>query len=102
MGESGFDSHNLRQDKFSILKNIVKDFITQRKNDNLSIVVFGDFSFVALPLSFDKQMAQKYFKHLANWYGGETNGDIRCPLAKCPLFECAKSPKEDSDFIDRW
>ena len=64
MSQGGFNSSNFRQDRFSVVKEIVGDFIDKRVNDNLSIVVFGDFSFVALPLSFDKKMASNILSTL--------------------------------------
>ena len=56
MREKGFNRNNIMENKFDVVKTIVSKFIQKRKNDNLSIVVFGNFSFVALPLTFDKSM----------------------------------------------
>jgi Ca-activated chloride channel family protein len=64
MNEGGFNRYNLRQNRFDVVKEIVDDFIAKRVNDNLSIVVFGDFSFVALPLSFDKKVAHSILSTL--------------------------------------
>jgi len=64
MGERGFNRFNLTQTRFDVVQEIVSNFIKKRINDNLSIVVFGDFSFVALPLSFDKKMASSILSTL--------------------------------------
>jgi Ca-activated chloride channel family protein len=55
MKERGFNRNNPNENKFDVVKTIVSKFIKQRKNDNLSIVVFGNFSFVALPLPLIKK-----------------------------------------------
>jgi Ca-activated chloride channel family protein len=56
MQEIGFDRANITNNKFDIVKDIVSDFIEKRENDNISIVVFGDFAYVAAPLTYDKEI----------------------------------------------
>jgi Ca-activated chloride channel family protein len=41
-------------DKFSVSKEIVKDFIKKRTNDQIGLVVFADFAYVASPITYDK------------------------------------------------
>ena len=41
MSSQGFDANNPTATKFDAVKNIVKDFIAKRENDNMGIVVFG-------------------------------------------------------------
>jgi Ca-activated chloride channel family protein len=40
--------------KIGIVKSIVQEFIEARKGDKLALSVFGDFAYVAVPLTFDK------------------------------------------------
>lgn len=40
--------------KIGIVKSIVQAFIEARKDDKLALSVFGDFAYVAVPLTFDK------------------------------------------------
>ena len=40
--------------KFDIVKEIVKDFIKHRKHDKIALTIFGDFAYVAIPLTYDK------------------------------------------------
>lgn len=42
------------KNRFDVAKDIVKDFISKRTNDNIALVLFGDWAFLASPLSFDK------------------------------------------------
>jgi len=68
----GFDYNNITLNKFDIVKNIVGEFIKKRTSDNLSIVVFGSFSFVALPLTFDKSMSISVLKTLQIGMAGKS------------------------------
>lgn len=45
--------------KFQIVKNIVSDFITKRKNDKLALSIFADFAYVAIPLTYDKKSIKR-------------------------------------------
>ena len=54
MYQRGFDETNFREDRFTVVKNIVAKFVQTRINDNLGVVVFGDSAFIAAPLTYDK------------------------------------------------
>ena len=41
--------------KFAIVKNIVKDFLKKRKTDKIALSIFADFAYVAVPLTYDKK-----------------------------------------------
>lgn len=56
MKEAGFDISSNRLNRLQSLKILSRDFIDSRKEDNLAIVVFADYSFVATPLTYDKKM----------------------------------------------
>ena len=58
MKELGFNRDNQSENRFKVVKDIVKDFLPRRINDNVAIVVFGTSVMMATPLSFDKE-AQK-------------------------------------------
>ena len=64
MGMSGFDRNNMDATKFDAVKSIVKDFITKRIDDNIGVVVFGTYSFIASPLTYDKNIVQKVVDQL--------------------------------------
>ena len=64
MRAQGFDKDNLYLSRFDVVKNIVSDFISQRKNDNLGLVVFGAYSFVASPLTYDDNILKKIVSQL--------------------------------------
>lgn len=58
MKELGLNRNKESEDRFTVVKDIVKDFLPKRVNDNVAIVVFGSSVMMATPLSFDKE-AQK-------------------------------------------
>jgi Ca-activated chloride channel family protein len=64
MQEQGFDSNNMSLNKFDVVKNIVGDFISKRKNDNIGLVVFGAYSFIASPLTYDENILNKIVAQL--------------------------------------
>ncbi len=45
----------LEANKFTITKEIVSQFIEQRKTDKLALSIFADFAYVAVPLTYDKK-----------------------------------------------
>lgn len=53
MRERGFDRFNPMLTRFDVVKLIVQDFVAKRKDDNLGLVVFGSYSFIASPLTYD-------------------------------------------------
>ena len=56
MQARGFDRSNPRLTRFDVVKDIVNDFIKERKNDNIGLVVFGAYSFIASPLTYDERI----------------------------------------------
>jgi Ca-activated chloride channel family protein len=64
MQERGFDRENPRLSRFDVVKEIVSDFIQKRKNDNLGIVVFGSYSFIASPLTYDADILKQIVSQL--------------------------------------
>ncbi|BCD61590.1 hypothetical protein NitYY0826_C0449 [Nitratiruptor sp. YY08-26] len=64
MREKGFDENNPFKTKFEVVKELVKDFIKKRVNDNIGVVIFGSFSYIASPLSFNKDVVNKILDYL--------------------------------------
>jgi Ca-activated chloride channel family protein len=64
MAERGFNKDNINLTKWDSVKSVAKDFITQRVDDNISIVVFGDTLFTAAPLSYDKELLSEILSYL--------------------------------------
>ncbi|MDF1876166.1 VWA domain-containing protein [Sulfurimonas sp. SAG-AH-194-I05] len=64
MQAQGFDADNRGLTRFDVVKNIVTDFIEQRRNDNIGLVVFGQYSFIASPLTYDANILNKIVSQL--------------------------------------
>ena len=64
MKARGFDRNNPMLTRFDAVKEIVSDFIKQRKSDNIGLVVFGEYSFIASPLTYDENILNKIVSQL--------------------------------------
>ncbi len=71
MQMQGFDEAHRERNRFSVVKDIVDDFIQERTNDNLGMVVFGSYAFVASPITYDKHILSKLLKQLYIGVAGE-------------------------------
>ena len=60
----GFDVKDERVNRFDVVKEIVSDFIKQRKDDNIGLVVFGSYSFIAAPLTYDERILNRIVSQL--------------------------------------
>ena len=64
MEARGFDKSNPNLNRFDVVKSIVSDFISQRENDNIGLVVFGQYSFIASPLTYDDNILNRIVSQL--------------------------------------
>jgi len=62
MKQFGFDINDIYKSKFDVVKEVVSDFISNRKNDRIGMITFGDVAFVSSPLTFEKKFLQKILK----------------------------------------
>jgi len=54
----------LENNKFEITKNILNDFIAKRPHDRLSLSIFADYAYVAIPLTYDKKTLSTLLKYV--------------------------------------
>ena len=64
MQARGFDDNNINLTRFDVVKSIVSDFISKRKSDNIGLVVFGAYSFIASPLTYDEHILNRIVSQL--------------------------------------
>ncbi len=62
MSESGFHTGNRELSKFESVKEVVGRFILGRRNDNISLVLFGDFAYIASPLTYEKEVLVEFME----------------------------------------
>ncbi|MCK9491434.1 MAG: VWA domain-containing protein [Sulfurimonas sp.] len=71
MQAQGFDTSNPYSTRFDVVKEIVSSFIKERKNDNIGLVVFGAYSFIASPLTYDENILNKIVSQLQIGMAGQ-------------------------------
>jgi Ca-activated chloride channel homolog len=59
-----FDKLNPGLNRFDVVKLIVQDFIQKRATDNIGLVVFGAYSFIASPLTYDEHILSRIVSQL--------------------------------------
>ncbi len=64
MKERGFDRAHPERTKFDVVKRLVKDFIHKRSGDNLGLLIFGSYSYIASPLTFNPEVITKILEYL--------------------------------------
>jgi Ca-activated chloride channel family protein len=57
--------------KFGIVKDIVTEFVDMRQHDKLGLTIFADFSYVAIPLTYDKESIKRLLSRLEVGIAGE-------------------------------
>ena len=62
MRQRGFDINNMWRNKFDVVKEVVGDFITRRKDDRIGMITFADIAFIASPLTFEKKFLENIMK----------------------------------------
>ena len=76
MNSSGFDAEDEvsggeRLSRFEITKKIATLFISERQSDNLGIVVYGDFAFIASPITYEKEIVSDMLSYLTQGMAGQ-------------------------------
>ncbi len=76
MNSSGYDkeddvSEGKRLSRFEITKIIASKFIEQRVSDNVGIVLYGDFAFIATPITYEKDIVIEMLSYLNQGMAGQ-------------------------------
>jgi Ca-activated chloride channel homolog len=50
------------QQKYGFMQQVVSAFIAQRENDNVALIMFADFAYIASPLTYEKEILIDFFK----------------------------------------
>jgi len=91
MKERGFDPQNPGASRFDVVKSIVRDFIKKRKNDNIGLVVFGSYSFIASPLTYDKNILSRIVSQLQVGMAGQYTALYEALAQGVNLLKMSKS-----------
>jgi len=70
MNSSGFDEKT-RDSRFAITQKIAQDFVMKRHEDNVGVVLFGDFAFIASPVTYEKEIVSDMIGYLSHGMAGQ-------------------------------
>lgn len=76
MNSSGYDvddevSGGERLTRFEITKKIAHEFIHKRVSDNVGVVLYGDFAFIASPITYEKEIVTDMLSYLTHGMAGQ-------------------------------
>ena len=76
MNSSGFDFETeeqitQRRSRFEIAKLVASEFIQKRLSDNVGVVLFGDFAFIASPITYEKNIVVEMLSYLSQGMAGQ-------------------------------
>jgi Ca-activated chloride channel family protein len=93
MSASRFDTKS-RKSRFELVQEIAKDFILKRVNDNVGVVLFGDYAFIASPLSYEKEIVAEMISYLGHSMAGQNTAIGEGILMAVRAFEHSKSKEK--------
>ena len=98
MNSSEFDtedelSEGKRLSRFELTKIIAKDFILNRMSDNVGIVLYGDFAFIASPITYEKTIVTDMLSYLTQGMAGQNTaiGEAIAMSVRSFKFSTAKT-----------
>lgn len=98
MSSSGFDeddelSDGKRLTRFELTKKIASEFIHKRVGDNIGIVIYGDFAFIASPITYEKNIVVDMLSYISQGMAGQNTaiGDAVAQSVRAFKYSKAKS-----------
>ena len=96
MNASGFDkddefSEGERLSRFALTKKIAKEFILSRESDNVGIVMYGDFAFIASPITYEKEIVADMLEYLTQGMAGQNTAIGEAIAMGVRSFEYSKA-----------
>jgi len=71
MNASGFSKEEPRLSRFEVVQKIASDFVMKRIEDNVGVVLFGDFAFIATPVTYEKEIVSEMIGYLNHGMAGQ-------------------------------
>ncbi|WP_304546524.1 VWA domain-containing protein [Sulfurimonas microaerophilic] len=62
---------SLHVSRFDLSKYLAKEFIKKRVNDNVGVVLYGDFAFIASPITYEKNVVVEMLEYLTQGMAGQ-------------------------------
>ena len=70
MNASGFEEGS-RRSRFEIVQALAKGFVMRRVEDNVGVVFYGDFAFIASPVTYEKEIVSEMIDYLSHGMAGQ-------------------------------
>ena len=70
MNASGFEDQS-RRSRFEIVQEIARSFVMKRLEDNIGVVLYGDFGFIASPVTYEKEIVAEMIGYLSHGMAGQ-------------------------------
>lgn len=90
----GFFGGSVYSDKFDKAKKIAASYIKQRVGDNVGLIVFGDFAYVASPLSFDHVSTASLLEHIKQGVAGNKTAMYDALFLSARLLKDSKAKEK--------
>jgi len=74
MNSSGFDDESTngkRLTRFELTKIVAAEFIKKRLGDNVGVVIYGDFAFIASPITYEKEIVAEMLEYTNQGMAGQ-------------------------------
>lgn len=71
MNASGFSEGENRATRFEVVQKIASEFVMKRREDNVGVVLFGDFAFIATPVTYEKEIISEMIGYLSFGMAGQ-------------------------------
>ena len=91
MQTTAFDITQEERSRFDVVKSIVSDFIAERSDDNLGLVLFGDYAFIAAPLTYDKKALREIVAHQKVGMAGKSTALYEAVVQTLNLMKTSKA-----------
>lgn len=98
MNSSGFDDENELSDgkrlsRFELAKIIASEFIKNRVSDNVGVVIYGDFAFIASPITYEKEIVAEMLDYTNQGMAGQNTaiGEAIAMSVRAFEYSIAKS-----------
>ncbi len=70
MNASGFEKDS-RRSRFEIVQALASSFVMRRVEDNVGVVLYGDFAFIASPVTYEKEIVSEMIGYLTHGMAGQ-------------------------------
>ena len=90
----GFNEKNYEQNRWEVVTEVVKDFISTRENDRIGLVIFGNTTAIASPLSYDNEAQMNIIEQISIGVVGKSTALIDSIVTSIGLLKKSKSPSK--------